>query len=234
MERKISICIPTYQRTDLLFKSFEQVYDDDRVDEIVIVDDASDMEIFEQIRQRSFNLPKIKLHRNVQNRDCYENKYTALSFASNDWCILLDSDNMIGKDYLDKIFEIENWEPDTVYAPVFAYPSFDYRSYSGMIISKQNVSKFINKPLFSTALNTANYFVYKINYLKVWSPDINPVTTDSIFMSLQFFKNDMNIFFVPGLQYFHRVHSGSHYQNNISKTPTGLLDKILKELRELK
>jgi len=40
---KISIAIPTYERVQMLFESFSQVHDDDRVDEVVIVDDAAQM-----------------------------------------------------------------------------------------------------------------------------------------------------------------------------------------------
>jgi len=233
-ERKISIAIPTYERTDLLFKSFEAVYDDPRVDEIVIVDDSSSMEVFEEVRERCARLSKVKLHRNVSNRDCYENKYTALSFCNNDWCILLDSDNMISKQYIDKLFQINEWDDDTVYAPVFAAPQFDYRHFSGFTVIKENVHSLMNEPMFSTALNTANYFVNKSKYLKSWVPDTNPVTADSIFMALQFLKNGMSIFFVPGLEYFHRVHPGSHYQNNVSRTPVGFLESIELELKNMK
>lgn len=233
MERKISICIPTYQRTDLLFKSFEQVYDDDRVEEIVIVDDASDLEVFEQIRQRSFNLPKIKLHRNVQNRDCYENKYTALSFASNDWCILLDSDNIIGKGYLDKIFEIENWEQDTAYMPAFAAPLFDYKFFAGQTYSKENVSDYIRMHMFDTMLNCANYFVNRHQYIRIWQPDINPHTADSILQNYNWFAAGNKMYVVPGLEYFHRVHEGSHYRQNVHKTGN-LYNEILEKLKLLK
>jgi glycosyltransferase involved in cell wall biosynthesis len=39
--RTISICIPTYNRVEMLFESFAKVIDNDNISEIVIVDDAS-------------------------------------------------------------------------------------------------------------------------------------------------------------------------------------------------
>jgi len=39
---KISLCITTFNRFAYLFKSFEQVIDDDRIGEVIIVDDHSD------------------------------------------------------------------------------------------------------------------------------------------------------------------------------------------------
>ena len=40
-DRKISIAIPTYNRSDMTINAFLSVYDDKRVAEIVIVDDVS-------------------------------------------------------------------------------------------------------------------------------------------------------------------------------------------------
>jgi len=230
---KVSIAIPTYERVKMLFESFAQVHDDERVDEIVIVDDASSNETFESIRKFALNYPKVKLYRNANNRGCYENKYTALSWCSNDWCILLDSDNVIDVSYLDAIFSLE-WNANTVYAPVFAKPNFDYREFSGLLIEKKNVSKYIDKPMFSTALNTANFFVNKKTYLSAWCSDVDPVTADSIFMCYKMLQKDVKIFFVPNLIYFHRVHSGSHYIQNVNKTPPGFLRSIENDLRTMK
>jgi glycosyltransferase involved in cell wall biosynthesis len=111
-QRKISIAIPTWNRSEMTVQSFYEVYDDDRVSEIVIVDDASDMKIYEELKAMTDSLSKVTLYRNLQNRDCYENKYTAVSYATNDWVILLDSDNKIDKSYLDIIFGLE-WDKNT-------------------------------------------------------------------------------------------------------------------------
>ncbi len=232
-ERKISIAIPTYERTDLLFKSFEAVYDDPRVDEIVIVDDASSMEVFEEVRERCARMSKVKLHRNVSNRDCYFNKYVSLSFCKNDWCILLDSDNMISKQYLDKIFQIEEWVDKTVYMPSFAAPLFDYKHFSGMKIDKSNVSALLNEKLLDTMLNCMNYFVNRHQYIKVWQSDINPHTADSILQNYNWFAAGNVMYVVPGLEYFHRVHDGSHYRNNVHKTGN-MYNEIIEKLKLLK
>lgn len=233
MERNISICIPTYERVDMLFEAFEKVYVDDRISEIIIVDDASSPDVFEKIRKRCFELSKVVLYRNANNRDCYENKYTALSYASNDWCILLDSDNIILPDYINAIFERE-WSDEIAYLPVFAKPHFDYRKFSGLLVSRENVSGFMDIDMFSTALNTANYFINRKNYLKAWTKDVNPVTADSIFMNYRWLDAGLKLFFVPGLEYEHRVHPGSHYQNNVSRTPAGFLADIENKLKQMK
>jgi len=138
--RTISLAIPTYMREDMLFESFAQVYDDPRINDITIVDDASDLDVFEQIRERCSKLSKVKLLRNANNRDCYFCKYTAVSFASNDYCILLDSDNVIDTSYIDTIFSHE-WRPGLILTPEFAKPSFDFRAYSGVDIEPEKYCK---------------------------------------------------------------------------------------------
>lgn len=217
----------------MTLESFSKVYNDDRVSEIVIVDDGSTPDIYQQLYQKTFSLDKVHLMRSAVNKDCYQNKMAALSFAKNDFAILLDSDNIISTEYLDLIFRYE-WASSIIMAPVFAAPNFDYRDFSGLTISKTNVSQHMDRPMFSTALNTANFFVHACNYIKVWDEKVDPVTADSIYMAYRWLDAGFKIHFVDGLQYFHRVHEGSHYKQNVSRTPTGFLRDVEKKLRELK
>lgn len=232
--RKISLAIPSWEREELLYKSFSLVHDDERISEIIVVDDCSNIELFDRIRLHcEANFPKVFLHRNITNIDCYRNKARALSYCNNQFAILLDSDNMIGKSYLDKIFEYD-WRVDTILAPSFAEPMFDYRAYAGLVVSKSNVAEYMDKPLFSTGLNTANFFVNCHGYLKVFDETIDPVTADSIFMAYNWLNAGGEIHFVKFLEYFHRVHDGSHYQKNVSRTPTGFLESIELKLKSLR
>jgi glycosyltransferase involved in cell wall biosynthesis len=212
--RTITLAITTFQRYEYLIDCFHQVLDDPRISEIVIVDDASDKLLFDKIKTFCDPYPKIKLHRNLSNQDCYRNKMTSVAYSSNPWCVIFDSDNVIDKKYLDNIYKYEFWEPDTVYQPVFAQPQFDFRAYSDMLITKDNVHAYMGLPMFTTALNAMNYFVNRDEYLRVWDGNVNPHTSDSIFQNYNWLKGGNRIKFVPDLEYYHRVHSGSHYQNN--------------------
>lgn len=231
--RKISLCIPTFNRVDMTLQAFENVYEDERISEIIIVDDASDWGMFTELKEFCELIPKIKLYRNLTNQDCYRNKMTSISYATNKWCILLDSDNVIDKDYLDRIFEQE-WEEDTILTPCFAKPTFDFRPYENLLIKKENVAEYIDKPMFETMLNAANYFINKNQYLKVWDSNIDPVTSDSIYFILKWLEAGNGVLVVSNLQYEHRIHGGSHYQNNVARTPQGFHESILNNLRELK
>lgn len=232
-QRKISLCIPTYNRIDMTIRSFSKVIDDERIDEVIIVDDSSDLPIYKSLEQALADYPKVKLYRNVLNQDCYFNKHTSISFAKNDYCILLDSDNIISPKYLDKIFEYE-WDENTIFTPEYALPHFDFRAYTGLRFDRTNIAEYIDKPMFEVMCNAANYFVNKLQYLKAFDENTNPVTSDSIFMILNWLNQGGSVFVVPGLQYVHTVHNGSHYQNNVRRTPQGFHENILQQLREMK
>lgn len=228
----ISLCITTYNRTDLLFESFAQVMDDDRVSEIVIVDDHSDIEVFNRVFEFCANIPKVKLYRNGKNLDCYRNKREAVSRASNEWVIIWDSDNVMTKEYLDVVSNC-GWVKTEVLNPSYAKPNFRFTDYSNFHIEDSNVSRFMWDGNFQTMLNAMNYFVNRDEYLKVWDGSVDPVTSDSIFHNYNWLKAGNSIYVVPGLEYEHRVHSGSHYQNNVRRTPRGFHEEIVNKLKAM-
>jgi hypothetical protein len=148
---------------------------------------------------------------------------TSLTYAKNKWCILLDSDNTLPKDYIDKIYQIENWDGYVACLPSFAAPHFDYRRYNGFQITKENVRSFMHDPTFTTCLNTANFFVNKDFYIQSWDGSVNPNTADSIYMNYRLLNNGGKLYVVPDLTYEHRVDNhkdeqGGHYGMNQHKT----------------
>jgi glycosyltransferase involved in cell wall biosynthesis len=215
--RTLSICIPTWNRVEMTLNSFKEVYNDDRVEAIIIVDDASEMHIYNKLKEECYKLSKVKLYRNLTNRDCYANKYVSISLSPTDYCIILDSDNQIDTLYLDKIFEQE-WAKDMILAPDWAKPTFNYTEYSDLIISKDNLKEYIDKPMFETCLNCMNYFVNKNAYCDVWDATTDPVTSDSLFQNYNWLMSGRYIHIVHGLRYEHLVHNQSHYINNVQRT----------------
>lgn len=232
----ITVCLTSYNRTELLYESFKQIIDHPFVTEIVIVDDASKDA---QVRDYIFNLTKVS-HKiipyfNARNLDCYFNKREAVSKSRNEWVILFDSDNILTKQYIDRLENlwIAGLNAKTVYQPSFAKPHFDFRKFEGLLIDRSNIGRYFPQPQFSTMLNAMNYFVNRDEYLRVWDGSIDPVTSDSIYQNLNWFKAGNNMYVVPGLEYDHAVHSGSHYQNNVRRTPSGLHERIENEIKAL-
>lgn len=216
--RKLGITLTHFNRFDLLVQSIAQVVEDERVKEVCIVDDCSTDTSYGDLLTFYQYHPKVHIFQNDKNLDCYRNKREAVYRSGMDWVVLLDSDNVIGTDYLDRLFSIERWDPRVAYLPDYAKPHFDYREFRGLRVDRSNVAKLMKKKHFATALNTANYFFFRSEYLRVWDGTIDPVTADSITQNYHWLKGGNSLQFVEGLEYFHRVHEGSHYQNNVQRT----------------
>lgn len=230
----ISFCTPTWRRTHMVIESFAQILNDHRISEIVICDDDSGDGSYEFLCNYFNNNDKVKIYENESNLDCYLNKKRSIELANNEWCIIGDSDNIFGVDYLDKIYSCEEWDKYTIYTPDFAKPTFNFKSFSGLLITKENVSQWIDEPMFEVMCNAANYFVNRSEYLRVFDDSKNPVTSDSIFMIYNWLMAGNKVQVVDGLEYEHRIHSGSHYQTQNHRTPLGFHEQILNNLRSLK
>jgi len=232
----ISVCFTNYNRTNLLFDAVAPFLSDERVSEIVISDDCSTDENYQTVLFKYNGIDKVKIYRNETNLDCYRNKRQAVKLATNDWVCLLDSDNIFSKQFIDVIFSQREWSQTWAYAPEFAKPHFDFRGQTGIALSRNNVSSYIHVPALQTMLNAMNYFVNREEYLRTWglSGNVDPVTSDSLFQNYNWLKGGNTIYVTPGLQYDHRVHTGSHYQQNVRRTPSGFHDSIIDKLKNMK
>jgi hypothetical protein len=181
------------------------------VDEIIICDDCSDFSDFKKLLENTYHIEKVKIIRNVCNFHNQHNKRNALSFAKNDWVLLLDNDNIAGKDFFDCFIKNDNFDEDIIYHPSFASPNFDYRQMNGITITKQNVHNFSRYGFFSTLLNTNNYFVNKWSYLRCYEYNSKVRGADGIFFTYNWLKAGNGIHIMSNSQYFHRVHNGSEF-----------------------
>ena len=232
---KIAVAVPVWNRVELLKQCLAGILGDPRVGEIVIVDDASEADYYEDLETWvcKQNRP-IKLIRNPVQLDCYHNKAQAVLHCRLDRVILFDSDNILLPSYLDVLYQqIEEWNPKVVYCPTYAQPHFDYRKFNGVTVDRTTVHHYVEDQTFLTALNTANYFVPRQGYLHCYDEGVDPHTADSMFMALRFLEEGFKLAFVEGLHYFHRVHDGSHYKLNVHKTGA-FADVVEARLKALK
>src|ERR1700749_313615 len=204
-----SLCITTYNRHDLTIDSFLDVLYDDRISEIVIVDDFSDPKIYttlsvmiEGVREgggyKTGYHKKLKLYRNDENLGMSRNKAKAIELATNDWCIIFDSDNRLPTSYIDAI---PNYlKPQTIYAPAYARPQFDYRQLAGITYDSDKIAKSIHKPGVEMMLNTCNYLVNREEYLQVY--EYNPAMkgTDTIWFNYLWLRSGRKIHVTDGME----------------------------------
>ncbi len=232
----ISICFTTFNRTDLLYQAVQPFLDDDRIQEIVISDDHSNENIIAEVWEKYSLTSKVRVFKNEINLDCYHNKAKAIERATKEWVLILDSDNIFSKSFIDRIENlwVSGLTDKHLYQPDFARPHFDFRHLGGTALHKGNIATFITDGRCQTMLNAMNYLVNRSEYLRVFDNDIRPVTSDSIYQNYRWLKMGNTIYVVPEFSYEHRVHSGSHYQQNVRRTPSGLHDDIVEKLKQMK
>lgn len=229
----LSLCITHYNRFEMLKECFAQVIDDPRIDEIVIQDDFSDQECWQQVDEYFGKIPKVKLFRNAANVQVYQNKMRAIRNAAGPWCILFDSDNIIEPKYLDVIYGFGPWDHRTSYLPDFAMPTFDYRLFDDCLIGKNNVSKIMDIAKFDCLINTMNGMYFRSEYLRLWDASgFEPISADSMYLNYLLLKGGNTLYVVPGLEYYHRVHAGSHYKLNSHKSDIIHAD-LMKKLKAM-
>ena len=226
---KLSLVITNYNRTALLHESFRNVLNDDRIDEIVIVDDRSDWITVDWMKRKFADYEKVVIHVNEVNIGMQRNKANAVGRAKNEWVILFDSDNTIKSDYVDALFKhVPKFKNNCIYMPQAANPQFDFRKFAGLYYHKEQVAQNITDGMFNICMNTCNYVVNRDFYLKTFKRNDDVKGADTIWHSIQHMEAGGIFYIVPEMEYYHRVHKQSEFSKNMDYNM-----KKAAELREI-
>lgn len=232
--RTLSVCIPTWNRYELTKELVESIVDYPFITEIVVCDDASTDGSYEKLRDFSFYHPKVKLYKNEKNIDCYFNKRQAAFHATNEYICLIDSDNKFPKEYFDAIFA-QKWKEDVILAPNFLKPAFDFRMWSDLTLTKENIAQYANTSVVDTGCNAMNFFINRTKYLEIWDGSINPGTFDSLYFSYCWLKAGNKIHITPNMQYEHKLHEdkSNHFSTHQHKY-TGFFTELMNKIKQLR
>lgn len=227
-----TFAITHYNRFDLLMKSFPSLINDERVNDILIMDDASTDGSLEKILKEFEGNNKVRIIRNVTNQGMSRNKSIAVGYSYNPFVILFDSDNIIETKYLDAIDKIKIFQSDTIYSPARAWPVFNYDELAGKTIDRGNVKKFMDFPQFGAMINTCNYVCHRDFYLKNYNYNPEIKGTDTAWHFYNHLKNGGKFHIVPDLEYFHLVHKDSTFMEHADYN-MAWAERINQMLREL-
>jgi glycosyltransferase involved in cell wall biosynthesis len=220
---KLSLCITTYNRPELTAESFAQVYNDERIDEIIIFDDKSEDHNIRWLQMHVLEndpLKKIHLWESSVNEGMQINKLKVVKAAKNDWCILFDSDNILEPKYIDafynhlKLISATKPRPYLIYCPDFAKPNFDYRQFAGTTYYAIECARHARLDMFNCLLNTCNYIVNRHAYARMFVQNSEHVASDTIWFNYNWLKAGNGFYVVPGMEYYHRVHKDSGFMQN--------------------
>jgi glycosyltransferase involved in cell wall biosynthesis len=211
---KLSLALTTYNRYDLTIQSFAKVIDDERIDEVVILDDASTDGSYEKLRDYFKGNDRVRVLRQLTNQNMSRNKRDAIAYCKNPFVIILDSDNTISTEYLDALEGVE-FREDTIICPTEARPNFIYKKFAGRIFDRTNAKELVSDPMGNCQTNTANYVVPRDEYIRVYEFNPEMKATDTVYFSYLWLKAGYKFHIVKGMGYEHLNHPGSGFLQDL-------------------
>lgn len=233
----ISLVITNYNSASYIEQIIDSIINDNRITEILIVDDKStdtDKSILSKLLFK-YNTNKINILFNEVNLGSYKNKIYAVSKAANEWVILLDADNHIDSSYINAFIRNDKFEKDTFYCPMKSIaPNTELINYEKLVnisIDKLYIKNYINDNI-KMLLNTGNYIVNRDFYIKCSENDFlnsDSYGSDAIYLHTLGFEIGLKLYVVKDMNYYHTVRYDSHWSINSNKSievSTFLLEKL--------
>ena len=228
----ISFAIPNYNRVDTVMKLVNAHADTAAVSEIVICDDASRPDVVQSLLAQTSHISKVRLVQNQENYGLFYNKLRTVQNCNNNWVVLCDSDNFMGKDYIETLQREIPWDEKTVYCPDAAGPlkytaigGFTMASLPEMVTTLQKITEVLGPEKF---LNTGNYFFNRRTYItvceqfhtlgldpkKLWAAEVMALNYAWVALGNK-------IKCVQGLSYFHNTTNADSAWRTITATAEG-------------
>lgn len=159
---KISIIIPHYNSTELLYRLLGSIPICNSI-EVIVVDDNSDMYMEEYKKLKTF-FEHVKFIKNISGvKGAGACRNLGLEVANGDWILFADADDFFVSDFHEKVKKYYNYTSDIIY---FVPTSLDLNTnkLSGRHIPyKTIVENYINNP------NEENLNFLKYTYCVPWS-----------------------------------------------------------------
>ena len=223
---EITLAIPFYNTSQYFKEAVEFALNNDFVKEIVVNDDGSDQEEWDNLNSivDTLNSDKIKVFRNEVNLGGFRNKYNAVQNSTCEWVYLLDSDNHPAETTLDIIKNIKDPDPDICYIPqkLLLYKDDGYRNevfydfkYDKIGIDEAQDALLKKTKWFDWFLNTGNFVFNREKYLerlRSGYEDLDePVYACSIAFSYHWMNKGGYYKVLPGMEYYHRLRNDSYW-----------------------
>lgn len=216
----LTVAIPFHNTSEFFLETVRTPLSCNYVTEIVISDDNSKEEEFNNLLNlvKNINSPKIKVFRNDSNYGAYVNKYIAVSKSSNKWIYLLDSDNFVHENNIEKFFN-ENLNDNVCYLPnKYNFCSYIYELTLGFEeLDKTHIQDAIRNNTIGHMVNLGNFFVEKDKYMERMEEGISnnmDNVADCATMTYLWLKNGGKFKVIKDFFYYHRVRENGYYEVN--------------------
>ena len=225
--KTISLAIPFYNTSKYFLECIKYAIDDDFVSEIVVNDDCSTQEEYDNLLSLSEGKDKIKIFRNEKNLGAFGNKYTTVKNCSNDWVYLLDSDNYPFEETYEILRTIPEERPDICFTPRQLFCKTDKSEtydnisdytfkYETIGIEETKDAIFKQTKWFDWFINSGNYVVNRQMYLDSLKEPFEDKNTpllhaDTAAVFYFWLKNNGEFYVVDDLRHNHRLRDESYW-----------------------
>ena len=160
MNAKVSICIPVFNRANLIGRAIQSALNQSEFNiEVVVVDNSSDDGTYEIVQRIQLEDSRVRLYKNEQNIGAVANFKRSIEKSSAPYVVLLGSDDFLERDFVKNKLKVVSKYPliSMVSGPVKLHRNVDgiekviaHYEYESELMSAKNVNNsFYKKYLIS-------------------------------------------------------------------------------------
>jgi glycosyltransferase involved in cell wall biosynthesis len=216
--RKFSVAIPHWHRAALIHRPLWNIINDERIEEIVIVDDGSSEEEFALLVANVARYDRrqvVTIHRRKNNRGAQFTKLECVEKTTGAWMVLLDSDNTLFPSYLKTVSSLGELDEKSFYCSDWAFPYFRFHQLRGKTIDFQTTCRLVKQGVLQRVylLNDGNYFFHKETYLSQLShlKAIHNDVADVMLVNYCWLSQGGILTVMRGASYLHRIDDSSFW-----------------------
>lgn len=219
----LTVAIPTMRRWNFLKEQIPIALSRPEVAEVLLCDETG-----EDVAAASASPwaadPKLRLVINPRRLGIYQNKRRCIELAQSPMVAVLDSDNAFTDEWFETLSEaVVKGGRGLIYASADfmtvntagGTPTHPCAEFSGLRIQgSEDWNLLLTKPRSHFLTNDGNWVVPRVPALDALPASTRSDTVeaaDAIYMMRCFIAHGLRVWYVPGLEYIHRVHPGSSW-----------------------
>lgn len=221
-DAKFSVAIPHYNRGRLAHRPLCNLLNHLAVAEVVFFDDGSRPGEIRALQAVVDSLhPQKPMHIRLRPQNCgaFRTKVDAVEAASEDWVLILDSDNTAFKGYLDALARLPALNPQTVYCSPWAFPHFSFHALAGKSLDYDSAAELVRSGFLRRVyfINDGNYLVHRATYLNVLRPYLGIETGAADVMTANYLllSAGCKLQVLSSGAYHHRIEGSSFWHSTL-------------------
>ena len=219
----LTIAIPTMRRWAFLKEQIPIALARPEVAEVILCDETGEDVAAASAAPWAAD-PKLRLVVNPSRLGIYQNKRRCIELAQSPMVAVLDSDNAFNEEWFETLTEaVQKGGHELIYASADfmtvnaagGMPTHPCTEFSGLRIKgSEDWNLLLTQPRSHFLTNDGNWVLPRAAALAALPAATQSATVeaaDAIYMLRCFIAAGLRVWYVPGLEYIHRVHPGSSW-----------------------